>query len=411
MYEQKEFINEEKKKTKKILVISILIILSFFIGLFVGASNSEKLNTQTNGSSVILNKDSKNLSKVDFKLFWEVWDLIKQKYVDPNIKDEDLYYGAQMGLVASLGDPYSVFLKPDISKDFNDELEGKFQGIGAEIGMKNNEIVVIAPLPNSPAEKAGIRPGDKIIAIDGIDASTISLNDAVLKIRGDKGTKVKLIILHKGEKTNKEIEITRDNIKYDSVKWEVKNNHIGYIKMTHFNQDTDELFNKAVIDLNNKKVDSIILDLRSNPGGYLSTAIKVASAWIDEGIIVKEVSRDKEKTQNYSANGMALFKGKKTIVLINNGSASASEIVAGALQDYGSAKIVGEKSFGKGSVQDLTELSDGSSLKLTIAKWFTPHDRSIDKEGIAPDIEIQITEDEYNKDQDPQLDKALELLK
>lgn len=410
-----QMIKKERKKSFTIIAISILIIISFFTGLFVGVTNADKL-PKDNTIGQITNRDASpdSISKdVDFDLFWNVWQTIKDRYVGAeDLKDIDMFYGAQMGLVASLGDPYTIFLKPEVAKEFQNELEGKFQGIGAEIGIKNDKLTVISPLPNSPAEKSGIKPGDHIIAVDGLDTSSMSLNMAVSKIRGDKGTKVKLRIIHKGETTDQEIEIIRDDIIYESVVWSVKNNHIGYIKISHFNTDTDALFDKAVNDLIAKKVDSIILDLRNDPGGYLTTAIKVASDWVENNIIVKEEFRDKTKTQNYSSGtATPRLKGKKTVILVNGGSASASEIVSGALQDYKLATIVGEKTFGKGSVQDLIKLEDGSSLKLTIAKWLTPLGRSINGEGITPDVEVGLTTEDYNKDLDPQLDKALELLK
>ncbi len=408
--------NELKKhKSSRIIIIFLLIIISFFIGLTVGISNTEKANSDVSDLGKVKNQDTKlpkYLSKdVDFKLFWQVWNLIKNKYVDPNVNEAKMFYGAEMGLVASLGDPYSVFLAPDIAKDFSEELKGKFEGIGAEIAIKKDRLTIVAPLPESPAEKAGLRAGDKIFAIDDLDTSNISLTKAVSLIRGDKGSTVVLTVEHKNGQ-REDIKVVRDSIQYASVTYKVlKKYNIGYIKVNHFNEDTEKLFNKAVDDLLDKKVNSIILDLRNNPGGFLTTAISMANNWISDGIIVKEKSRDNNKNQSFSASSETKLKGKKTVVLVNGGSASGSEIVAGALQDYGLATIVGETTFGKGSVQDLTELSDGSSLKLTIAKWFTPHDRSISKEGIVPDIEVKLTADDYNNDLDPQLDKAIELLK
>ncbi|MDD4290297.1 MAG: S41 family peptidase [Patescibacteria group bacterium] len=415
--------NSETKKTKKIIFIAVLILISFFVGLLIGVSGSENSNfIIKNNQGELKNKDteiSTYLSKdVDFKLFWKTWDTIREKYIDSSgTKDSQMFYGSLSGLVASLNDPYSIFLPPDISEEFNSELEGKFDGIGAELSIKDEKITVIAPLPNSPAEKAGIKAGDVILAINKIDTSYISLNNAVGMIRGEKGTKVTLTI-QSGSEKERDIEITRDEIHYESIKTNtgkpeidklLNDRNIAYIKITHFNQDTESLFEKAVNDSLNKQY--IILDLRNNPGGYLTTAIKVSSYWIDNNIIVKEVSKNREKTQNYSSTGFAKLKDKKTVVLVNKGSASASEIVAGALQDYKVATIIGETTFGKGSVQDLTKLPDGSSIKLTIAKWLTPHDRAIDKEGIKPDIEIILSGDDYNKDKDPQLDKAIELLK
>ncbi|HNZ86235.1 MAG TPA: S41 family peptidase [bacterium] len=413
--------NKDLKKTKKIIFTTILIGISFFLGLLVGVSNSDNPNfIHGEQKGELKNKKAEApdyLSKnVDFKLFWKTWDTIRDKYIDSSVLDSQMFYGALSGLVASLNDPYSIFLPPDTTKAFNEELEGKFEGIGAEIGIKDEKLTIIAPLPNSPAEKSGLQAGDKILAIDQIDTSFMTPSQAAQMIRGDKGTTVTLTIKH-GEEKEKDITITRDEIYYESIKTSTGNaqtdkllndKNIAYIKITNFNQDTEALFEKAVQNAINKKY--IILDLRNNPGGFLTTAIKVSSYWVENNIIVKEVSQNKEKIQNFSSNGVAKLKDKKTVILVNQGSASAAEIVAGALQDYGLATIVGETTFGKGSVQDLTKLSDGSSIKLTIAKWLTPNDRAIDQEGIKPDIEIKISDEEYNNNKDPQLDKAIELL-
>ena len=411
-------IDSEKKKTIKIIIISLLIIISFFVGLIVGISNSNEMNSDNNDSGKVTNQGAKQpeyLSKdINFKLFWQVWDLIKDKYVETEISEIEMFYGAQMGLVASLGDPYSVFLVPEVAEDFTEELKGKFEGIGAEIAIKKERLTIVSPLPDSPAEKAGLRAGDKIMAIDDFDTTGISLTKAVTLIRGDKGTEVILTVLHK-DAIQEKISVIRDKIQYSSVRYEILSSagedDIGYIKVTHFNEDTDGLFNEAVNYLINKEVDSIILDLRNNPGGFLTTAISMADHWIEDGIIVKEKSRNSNRNQVFSSSGKAKLKGKETIVLVNGGSASGSEIVAGALQDHELATILGETTFGKGSVQDLNQLSDGSSVKLTIAKWYTPNDRSISDEGIVPDVEIELTNEDYNDDLDPQLDKALEILR
>jgi carboxyl-terminal processing protease len=415
-FSSKPEMDSEKKKTIKIIIISLLIVITFFVGLIVGISNSDEINKGETNFGKVKNQGAKQpeyLSQdVNFKLFWQVWDIIKDKYVEKDINEVEMFYGAQMGLVAALGDPYSVFLVPDVAEDFNDELKGEFEGIGAEIAIKKEILTIIAPLPDSPAEKAGLRASDQIFAIDGLDTRGMSITKAVTLIRGDKGTEVELTIRHKDSNDEEKIIVIRDKIQYASVRHEILEDSIGYIKVTHFNEDTEKLFNEAVNDLtNNKDINSIILDLRNNPGGFLTTAISMANHWIEEGIIVKEKSRDSNRNQSFSANGQARLKDKNTVVLVNGGSASASEIVAGALQDYGLATILGETTFGKGSVQDLTELSDGSSVKLTIAKWFTPHDRSISDEGIVPDLEIELTNEDYNDDLDPQLDKAIEILK
>jgi carboxyl-terminal processing protease len=406
----------ERKKTIKIIIISLVIIISFFIGLVVGISNSSEMESNNTGTSgKVTNQGAKPpeyLSKnVNFKLFWQVWDLIKDKYVEEDVNEVNMFYGAQMGLLASLEDPYSVFLVPEIAENFNEELKGKFEGIGAEIAIKKDRLTIVAPLPESPAEKAGLRAGDKVLAIDDLDTSGMSLARAVNLIRGDKGTEVVLTVMHKDGNQEK-IVVIRDKIQYASVKYKLlEDDTIGYIQVSYFNEDTEGLFNEAVNNMVNKNIDKIILDLRNNPGGFLSTAISMANNWIEDGVIVKEKSRDATKNKSFSASGQAKFKDKKTVVLVNGGSASASEIVSGALQDYGLATIIGETTFGKGSVQDLTELSDGSSVKLTIAKWYTPNDRSINLEGIIPDVKIELSAEDYNNDLDPQLEKAIEILK
>ena len=408
--------DSERAKTIKIIIISLLIVISFFVGLVVGVSNNDEMESNTtDDSGKVVNQGAKPpeyLSKdVNFKLFWQVWDLIKDRYVETEVNEVEMFYGAQMGLVASLGDPYSVFLVPEVAENFTQELKGKFEGIGAEIAIKKNRLTIVSPLPDSPAEKAGVRAGDKIFAIDDLDTTGISLTRAVNLIRGDKGTEVILKVTHK-DGTQEDLVVIRDKIQYASVKYKLlEEDTIGYIQVSHFNEDTENLFNEAVNDLTNKNIDKIILDLRNNPGGFLTTAISMANNWIEDGVIVKEKSRDANRNQSFSASGNAKFKDKRTVVLVNGGSASASEIVSGALQDYGLATILGETTFGKGSVQDLTELNDGSSVKLTIAKWYTPNNRCINEEGVVPDLEVELTNEDYNNDLDPQLDKAIEILK
>lgn len=347
---------------------------------------------------------------VDFNLFWEVWDLVRSKYYQKDVPDTKLFYGSLAGIVASLDDPYSVFLTPTDTTEFENEIKGSFEGIGAEIGMKDNNLTIISPLPDSPAIKAGLRPKDIIVEINGKDASAMSLDQAISQIRGKKGTKVNLLIYREGFSSPKEFIIVRDAIVVKSVTWEQKGN-VAHIKMRQFNDDTLPLFEGIIAEIaKNSGIKGIILDLRNNPGGYLQSAIDIAGEWIDSETVVSEKLRSGEEIKHRSERKARLDK-YPTVVLVNGGSASASEIVAGALQDLSFAKIVGEKTFGKGSVQDLTQLEDGSSVKLTIAKWFTPKGRSIDEAGIEPDIEIELTDEDYNKDRDPQLDKAMELLK
>jgi len=399
-------------------LVIILLIVTFFIGLVAGLNKQIDLASSDNAnpnSGKVLNTDTipEYLSKdVNFKLFWKVWDIVKSKYIDrEQVTDAQLFYGSLKGLVASLEDPYSVFLNPQTSNDFNEELSGKFEGIGAEIGMKNERLTIISPLPESPAEKAGIKAQDKVLSINDRDTTGISLDEAVKLIKGEKGTEVVLTVA-RGEKPEiLDITIIRDTIDIKSVRLEMKDNNIAYIKLTHFNGDTGSEFQTLVNEILTKSPKGIILDMRNNAGGYLEIAIEVAGYWVKNGdIVVKESYADIDSDKNYIAHGNEQFSSIPTVVLVNGGSASASEIVAGAVQDFELGQIVGETSFGKGSVQELEQLSDGSSVKITVARWLTPLGRSIEEKGITPDLEIELTEEDYNNDIDPQLNKALEIL-
>jgi len=349
-------------------------------------------------------------SNFNFNLYWEVWDRLKSDYVDKNkIKDEDMFYGSLRGLAASMDDPYTIFMDPKEAQEFSDDLLGTFEGIGAEVGMRNDLITVIAPLAGMPAEKAGIRAGDKIYAINGESTIGLGVDEAVKKIRGPKGTEVVLTIIRQDEEGPIDIKIIRDQIFVKSVKTEIRKDGVMVITVSNFNDDTLDLFNQAVETALTKNPKGLILDLRNNPGGYLDTAIYMASAWVKEGPVVVEQFGE-GKRQEYFATGNNRLGNFKTVVLINGGSASASEIVAGALRDYKKATLVGEQSYGKGSVQSLRNLSDGSALKVTVAKWLTPSGDFINDKGITPDIEVKLSKDDLNKNIDPQMNKALELI-
>lgn len=349
------------------------------------------------------------LSKdIDFRLFWDVWNLAKTNYVHQPVQDTKLFYGALSGIISALGDPYSVFFDPKTAEDFKKELEGTFSGIGAELGIKNNQLTIIAPLPDTPAERIGLKAGDQILAIDGRDTTDMSLDYAVSIIRGEKGTDVILTIWRDGWDKMNDFKITRDKIEVASVKWEMKDD-VAYIEINHFNEDTSRRFNQAVVDLLAKNPKGLVLDLRNNPGGFLNTAIEIAGEWIPNDVVVIEQMDDGQRNEERS-EGLARLQNLKTVVLVNRGSASASEIVAGALQDYNKATILGEKTFGKGSVQNFESLADGSAVKITVAEWLTPKGRLIDKEGIVPDVEVSLTEEDYDVNRDPQMDKAIEII-
>lgn len=355
-------------------------------------------------------KDGGVLSQdVDFSLFWDVWRTLSENYVDQEkINEKKMFYGAIRGMVSAIGDPYTVFMNPKNAKEFSDDLKGTFEGIGAEIGMKNEILTIIAPLPDMPAQKAGLRSGDKVLAIDGESSSGIYLDEAVNKIRGPKGTEVVLTIKREGAEEAMDIAITRGKIIVKSVRTGIEDG-IFTLKITNFNEDTAVLFNEAVNEVIENDPKGIILDLRSNPGGFLDTAIEVASEWVEDKTVVSE-KFSSGFVNEHLARGRARLKNYQTVVLVNGGSASASEIVSGALQDYGLAEVVGEKTFGKGSVQTLNKFSDGSSVKVTVAKWLTPNGRSINDEGIEPDYRVDLTLEDYNDNLDPQKEAAVKLI-
>ena len=399
-------------------LILFLLFLSFSLGAYLSERNkviSDLVEKQSVNVGRVLGKygiipEGKLIMDVDFDQFWEVWDTLKEQYVDQEkVTDKKIFYGALKGMVASLEDPYTVFMDPKVAKDFSDDLAGTFEGIGAEIGIKNNILTIIAPLPDMPAEKAGLMAGDLVLKIDGKSTVGIYIDEAVRQIRGEKGTDVTLSIAREGLDEMIDIVVTRGAIIVKSVYTKLRDDNIFVIEISNFNNDTEELFNKAVREIIELNPDGIILDLRNNPGGYLETAIEVASEWVEDGIVVTEKYSEERKTEHL-ARGRARLKGYKTEVLVNEGSASASEIVSGALKDYNLAVIAGEKTFGKGSVQTLTDFSDGSSIKITVAKWLTPSGRSINEDGVEPHIIVDYSLENYNNNEDPQMDKALDIL-
>src|SRR3989344_1122860 len=391
---------------------TVFIILTVGFVSFLGGMEAGKRQPLTDDVGNVINQGltPEYLRKtVDFNQFWRLWDLVKTKHYKQPVNEVKFLYGAEAGLVASLDDPYSVFFEPKVATEFSRELSGSIYGIGAAVSIKKDVLTVVAPLSETPADRAGLKPGDKILAIDGLDTRGMALDLAVSKIRGDKGTTVKLLIMRDGFSKAKEFAIVRDNIQVKSVRYELKNN-ISYIKVTHFNEDTGADFSKTVEKVLNDNPRGVIIDLRNNPGGYLNIAVDMIGEWMAEDIaVIERFTNNVEK--EYKTDGRARLNNYPTVILINKGSASASEILAGALQDYGRAKVVGEQSFGKGTVQSYEEFADGSALKLTVAEWLTPKKRAIDKNGITPDVVIELTEENVENMEDPQLDKALELLK
>ncbi|MFA5753907.1 MAG: S41 family peptidase, partial [Patescibacteria group bacterium] len=364
--------NINRLKKIKIGATVLVILAAIFIGGFyagrVGAKNrlAERLIAYSpEAKNLILSQEGSGL---DFNLYWEVWDNIKGSYVDKNkLDDQKMLYGSLRGLAQSTEDPYTAFMDPQESEEFLDDLAGKFEGIGVEIGLRDDIPTVIAPLDGMPGQKAGLLAGDKIYAVDNVSALGLSVDEVVKKIRGPKDTKVTITII-RGKEKPRDVVVTRSLIIVKSVKTEMRSDGIFVIRVSNFNDDTEEAFNEAINTILVKNPKGIILDLRNNPGGYLETSVNMASEWIEEGMIVAEQLNDNKRNE-YPASGHARLGSFPTVVLINGGSASASEILAGALRDYKKATLVGETTYGKGSVQTIRGLSDGSSLKITIAKW------------------------------------------
>ncbi len=397
------------KKIRKYLSIVVLVALVFGAGYYTGNGK-----IRVSSGKIEINHGKQPATSADYSLLWDALDALNNKFVDRPLDQQTLLYGAIKGLVSATGDPYTSFFTPDEAKQFSEQLQGAFDGIGAEIGTKDEQIVVVAPLEGTPAEKAGIQSGDAILAINGESTTGMSADQAVSKIRGKAGTEVKLTVLHKDQKQSQVITITRGRIEIKSVKLdskEVNGKKIAVIKMNQFGDDTKGLLDQDIAKVITGGYSGLILDLRNNPGGYLPTAIDTISNWVNEGeVAVKEVDYAGKETL-HKTEGSPRLKGIKTVVLVNGGSASASEIVAGALQDYKLATLVGEKTFGKGSVQELLPLRGDSEIKVTVAKWFTPKGRGIHKVGLEPDVKVEMSADDIKNQKDPQMDKALELLK
>lgn len=364
------------------------------------------------GSGVTFSEDPE--VEVDLALLWTVWRLLDAHYVDPTALEIDtMRYGAVSGLVRSIGDMYSGFMTPTESTDFQDSLNGKLEGIGAELTLRDGQIVVVAPLNGSPAQGAGLRPKDIIIGTDGELFENPSLHDAVMKIRGPKGTTVVLTVFRPSSTEELEISIVRDEIRVPSVEHELieeGEGTVGYIALNQFGGETVSETRQALATVLQNNPKGLIFDLRYNGGGFLDGAIEIASMFLEGGQEVVSVHRRGEEVFSHQTLGDPITTDLPMVVLMNEGSASASEIVAGALQDHGRANVVGVQSFGKGTVQEVIDLPDGSSLRVTVAVWKTPNGIDLSKQGITPDTVIEFTDEDREAERDPQKDAAVEYL-
>lgn len=393
----------------KNLIASVLLAIVvaggiFYVGFQTGFNQKTAVSPVPIATSTLLN--------ANFSAFWETVKAIKEKYYGiKDVTDQDILYGAANGAMESLKDPYSTFFTPKDSQKFSEDLNGGFGGVGMEIGIKKNQITVIAPLKGNPAEKIGLKAGDQILKIGDTLTADMDIDSAVKLIRGEPGTDVRLLIMRETWKEPKEFKITRASVQVPTLDWEMKDGKIAYIQLYNFNANASSLFYNAALSALIQGVNGIVLDLRNDPGGYLDVAVQIAGWFVQRGeIIVKEDFRSGEQNIMRSAGPSAL-ENIPVVVLVNGGSASAAEILAGALQDVRNVKLVGEKTFGKGSVQEIQSFSDGSSAKISVAEWLTPKGRHINKKGIDPDVEVKFPEDGIINKNDPQLDKALEILK
>lgn len=414
----------------------VIIIAFLFVAGGIGYRLGERgVKIQvTPDKRVIINQEPPVSVHVDFSLFWDVWQRLFRFYIDrASIDTQKMVWGAITGMVSSLDDPYTAFLPPKENKEFKEDLGGEFDGIGAQLGLKDGRIIVIAPLKGTPAEKAGIEAGDYILKVNDEDTAGWTVPQAVTKIRGARGTEVTLEILHEKAQKPQVLTIRRDTITVSSVEWWAKRpaeieeiagieeaeklfsnpNKIVYLRLSRFGDNTNDQWNKAISEIlsaqkANGTVKGLILDLRNNPGGYLDGSVFIASEFLGSGVVVSQVNSDGSK-EEFPVNRKGKLMTIPLVVLVNKGSASASEIVAGALKDYKRATLVGEQTFGKGSVQTPQELRGGAGLHITTGKWLLPKGDSISKVGVKPDIEIELT-DATNASQDGQLAKAVELL-
>jgi len=350
---------------------------------------------------------------VDLSLLWQVWKTIEEKYaVKDKINAQAMIYGAINGLVKSLDDPYTVFLKPEDAKKFLEDVKGTFEGVGMEIGIKDGQLRVVAPLANTPAERAGLRAGDKILQVDGKSTEGITIDEAINWIRGPKGTEVVLTIYRDAWGEARDIKLIRDVIDVPAFKLELRNDKIAYLKIYQFSEKAGYEFPEIALQILNSDAQKIILDLRDNPGGYLEVAQEIASWFLEKGQVVAiEDFGGRQEQKFYLARDNARLVAYPVVILINKGSASGAEILAGALRDNRGIKLIGEKSFGKGSVQELVSLKNNSFLKITVANWLTPKGELITNKGLEPDIKVEMTTADYEAGRDPQLEKAIEIIK
>jgi len=409
--------NLTQLKPFKIFVGALILVLVFFAGANFGESKNPSVESDGN----IKNKEFTKPESVDFSDFWKIWNLINEKHVPPAtstdaVSDQEKVWGAITGLVASLNDPHTVFLPPAETKIFEADVRGNFEGVGMEIGIRDSVLTVIAPLKSTPAQRAGIQAGDKIIKIGEKTTLNMTAEEAVSLIRGERGTEVVFTIVREGEEEPLEIRVVRDVIDIPTINsYSVGsgNEKVFVIELYNFSSVAPDQFRNTLRDFIDARTDKLLLDLRGNPGGYLEASIDMASWFLPPGeVVVREDFGNNQKEVVYRSKGYDIFTNElKMVVLVDVGSASASEILAGALKEHGRAKIVGQETFGKGSVQELIKITPETSLKITIARWLTPEGVSISEHGITPDFLVEIMREDVEKEIDLVKEKGLDVLR
>jgi len=391
----------------RILSLAILPIVTLVIGWEAGTLWG---HNRLNAAETVTGDPQQ---QVDMSLMWNVWSLLQDKYIEPgDLKTNEMILGAVHGMVAAVGDPYTVFMSPVESTDFRDSLSGHLEGIGAQLTQSGGNVLVVSPLKGSPAEKVGLQSQDWIVEVDGKDVTGQSLEQIVTQVRGPKGTTVKVGVVRKGLGEILTLSMVRDSITVPSTEYEVRHGtggDVGYLAINQFGDETVNEVRSILTDVDPAKLKGFIIDLRFNGGGYLDGAVDLVSMFQQEGLVVSVQGKGTD-IERHEVTGQAILPTIPLVVLVNEGSASASEITAGALQDNKRATIVGVKSFGKGTVQEVINLKDGTSLRVTIAHWLTPSGRNLSKEGVMPDIIVERTREQMIAEQDPQLNAAMKIL-
>jgi carboxyl-terminal processing protease len=387
----------------------VLALVFFGLGFFVRDLTLPEVSKVEGLSDLVNSKED----VVSFEPFWKAWNLLNEKYVDPDgITAEERLWGAISGLTASFEDPYTVFLPPEEKAMFDEDISGNFEGVGMEIGIRDETLTVIAPLKSTPAEAAGILSGDKIIEIDGETTLNMTIDQAVKIIRGERGTAVVLTVAREGREEPLEISITRDVINVPTVNTTLRDDGIFVLELYNFNSPSTDLFRGALQEFIDSSSNKLILDLRNNPGGYLNAAIDVSSWFLPAGkvVVMEDFGRNEGNKQHRSKGYDVFNENLEMVILVNEGTASASEIVAGALSEHGVATLVGTTTFGKGSVQELMPVTKDTSIKITVARWLTPEGNQISEGGLVPDVEVPMTLEDLEAARDPQLNRAVEML-